>query len=75
MDDYVLFESGNIDLANKEETYVAKIDIPLEKIGEQLYFAYNAGGSMTEDSWKSNGLAITVTFEKLTRTKNAYTTL
>ena len=78
MDDYVLFESGNIDLVNKEEkseTYVAKIDIPLEKIGEQLYFVYNAGGSMTEDSWKSNGLAITVTFEKLTRTKNAYTTL
>lgn len=66
MDDYVLFESGNIDLVNKEEkseTYVAKIDIPLEKIGEQLYFVYNAGGSMTEDSWKSNGLAITVIFE------------
>lgn len=65
--EYVLFESGNIDLANKEgkaETYVKEVDIPLASIGEKIYIAYNAGGSITEDSWKSQVIAITVTFEK-----------
>ena len=63
----LLFESENIDLANKEEkseTYVKEVDIPLDKMGEQIYFAYNAGGTLAEDSWKSDVLAITVTFEK-----------
>ena len=66
MDEYLLFESENIDLANKEEkseTYVKEVDIPLEKLGEQIFFAYNAGGTIAEDNWKSDVLAITVTFE------------
>lgn len=68
LDDVTLFNSGKIDLATKEgdsKEYQVTVTIPIEKISDKIYIAYNAEGlPLANNDWKSNGLALTITFSK-----------
>lgn len=66
LDDVTIFDSGKLDLANKEgelTSYKSSATIPIEQISDELFIVYNAEGiGFGNKDWKSECLSITITF-------------
>lgn len=66
LDDVTIFDSGKLDLANKEgelTSYKSSATIPIEQISDELFVVYNAEGiGFGNKDWKSECLSITITF-------------
>lgn len=66
LDDVTIFDSGKIDLANKDGellSYTNSVTIPIEQISDEIFIVYNAEGlPFVDNDWKSECLSITLTF-------------
>lgn len=66
LDDVTIFDSGKIDLANKDDerlSYKNSVTIPIEQISDEIFIVYNAEGlPFADNDWKSECLSITITF-------------
>lgn len=66
LDDVTIFESGKIELANKDGellSYGNSFTIPIDQISNEIYIVYNAEGlPFANNNWKSECLSITITF-------------
>ena len=66
LDDATIFDSGKIDMSNKDGelmSYKESVTIPIEDISDEIYIVYGAEGlPFVNNDWKSECLAITITF-------------
>ena len=66
LDDVTIFDSGKIDLANKDgerRSYRDSATISIEDISDEIFIVYNADGSiLANGEWKSECLSISITF-------------